>query len=499
MNTVTALRPSDAASEPDTYRSPPHNIEAEMALLGAILTNNEACDRVTQFLQPEHFFEPLHARVFDAASNLIRMGKLASPVTLKTFFENDATMKEIGGTAYLARLAASATTIINAEEYGRTIHELAQRRKLISVGTEIVNEAYDANVENTAREMIERAESTLYSLAEVDKYGKGFMPFGRALTDAIDMASAAYQRDGQLSGISTGLRDLDEKLGGLQASDLIVLAGRPSMGKTALGTNLAYYVAKNYRAEYQPDGSNKVMDGGVVAFFSLEMSAEQLATRIIAEQSGIGSEKIRRGKITEDEFNRLVEVSAELQKLPLYIDASGGLTIAQLAARARRLKRQRGLGLIVVDYLQLLAGSSKKASEGRVQEVTEITVGLKALAKELAVPVIALSQLSRQVENRDDKRPQLSDLRESGSIEQDADVVMFIYREEYYLLRKEPRPGTAEHITWQDEMAKVMGISEVIIGKQRHGPTGIVELQFNAALTKFQNLVREGHVPERFE
>ena len=499
MNTVTPLRPAEPVSAVEAYRSPPHNIEAEMALLGAVLTNNEACDRVTQFLQPEHFFEPLHSRIFEAASSLIRMGKLASPVTLRSFFENDATMKEVGGPAYLARLAASATTIINAEEYGRTIHELAQRRKLITVGTEIVNEAYDATVEDSSRAMIERAESTLYGLAEVDKYGKGFMPFGRALTDAIDMASAAYQRDGHLSGISTGLRDLDEKMGGLQASDLIILAGRPSMGKTALGTNLAYHVAKSYRAEYQPDGSNKVMDGGVVAFFSLEMSAEQLATRIIAEQSGISSEKIRRGKITEDEFARLVEVSQELQKLPLYIDATGGLTIAQVAARARRLKRQRGLGLMVVDYLQLLAGSSKKANEGRVQEVTEITVGLKALAKELAVPIIALSQLSRQVENRDDKRPQLADLRESGSIEQDADVVLFIYREESYLMRKEPRPGTPEHITWQDEMAKVEGVAEVIIGKQRHGPTGIVELQFNPLLTKFQNLVREGYVPERFE
>ena len=468
-----------------------------MALLGAVLTNNEACDRVTQFLQPEHFFEPLHSRIFEAASSLIRMGKLASPVTLRSFFENDATMKEVGGPAYLARLAASATTIINAEEYGRTIHELAQRRKLITVGTEIVNEAYDATVEDSSRAMIERAESTLYGLAEVDKYGKGFMPFGRALTDAIDMASAAYQRDGHLSGISTGLRDLDEKMGGLQASDLIILAGRPSMGKTALGTNLAYHVAKSYRAEYQPDGSNKVMDGGVVAFFSLEMSAEQLATRIIAEQSGISSEKIRRGKITEDEFARLVEVSQELQKLPLYIDATGGLTIAQVAARARRLKRQRGLGLMVVDYLQLLAGSAKKANEGRVQEVTEITVGLKALAKELAVPIIALSQLSRQVENREDKRPQLSDLRESGSIEQDADVVMFVYREEYYVERTKPTEGTPEFADWMQKMSMVSGKAECIIGKQRHGPVGTVELSFEGQFTRFGNLAKDYMVPER--
>jgi replicative DNA helicase len=492
----TVDSPVDAIDE---ARTPPHNIEAEMALLGAILSNNESCDKVTSFLLPDHFFEPVHARIFDAASGLIRMGKQANPVTLKTYFENDTTLKEIGGPIYLARLASNATTILNAEEYGRVIHELAQRRKLISVGTDIVNDAFDATVENNARQMIERAETTLYSLAEVDKYGKGFMNFGVALTDAVSMAAAAYERDGGLSGLATGLRDLDEKMGGLQASDLIILAGRPAMGKSALATNIAYHVAKSYRAEYQADGSNKVLDGAVVALFSLEMSAEQLATRIIAEQSTIPSERIRRGKIDEDEFNRLVEVSRELQSLPLYIDDTGGLTIAQVAARARRLKRQRGLGLIVLDYLQLLAGSSRKAAEGRVQEVTEITVGLKALAKELNVPIIALSQLSRQVENRDDKRPQLADLRESGSIEQDADVVMFVYREEYYLQRKEPRPGSPEHQTWQDEMNQVMGLAEVIIGKQRHGPTGTVQLQFEAQLTKFQNLMREDHMPQRFE
>jgi replicative DNA helicase len=500
MANSAQLRPVDPTQTAiDDARTPPHNLEAEMALLGAILINNESCDKVTSFLLPDHFFEPVHARIYDAASSLIRMGKIATPVTLKSYFDNDQTLKDIGGPIYLARLAGNATTIVNAEEYGRVVYELAQRRKLISVGTDIVNDAFDANVENSARAMIERAESTLYAMAEVDKYGKGFLNFGHALTDAVSMAAAAYQRDGGLSGLSSGLRDLDEKLGGLQSSDLIILAGRPSMGKTALGTNLAYHVAKSYRAEYQADGSTKVMDGGVVAFFSLEMSAEQLATRIIAEQSGISSERIRRGKITEDEFNRLVEISRDLQSLPLYIDATGGLTIAQLASRARRLKRQRGLGLILVDYLQLLAGSARKASEGRVQEVTEITVGLKALAKELNVPVIALSQLSRQVENREDKRPQLSDLRESGSIEQDADVVMFIFREEYYLQRMEPRPGTPEHVEWQDKMNKVLGVAEVIIGKQRHGPTGIVELQFESHLTKFQNLVRDDHVPQRFE
>jgi replicative DNA helicase len=499
MNAQNAARVIEPEPESDSYRSPPHNIEAEQALLGAILVNNEACDRVSSFLDPSHFFEAVHARIYEAAATLIRAGKLASPVTLKTYFERDETLKEIGGSQYLARLAAAATTIINAEEYGRAIYELAQRRKLIDIGTEIINTSYDTPVDMNARDLIETAEQSLYEIAETGKYGQGFQVFGKALTEAVDMAANAYQRDGGLSGISAGLRDLDEKMGGLQASDLIILAARPAMGKTSLATNIAYHVAKNYKADHQPDGSVRILDGGVVGFFSLEMSQEQLATRIIAEQSGISSERIRRGKITEDEFHRIVEVSRELQALPLYIDATGGLTIAQVAARARRLKRQRGLGLLIVDYLQLLAGSVKRASEGRVQEVTEITVGLKALAKELKVPIIALSQLSRQVENRDDKRPQLADLRESGSIEQDADVVLFIYREEYYLARTQPRPNTPEHLEWQEKNDRVTGIAEIIIGKQRHGPTGTVELQFDAQLTKFQDLVKPDHLPEQFQ
>ena len=499
MNAQNAARVIEPEPDSDSYRSPPHNIEAEQALLGAILVNNEACDRVSSFLDPSHFFEAVHARIYEAAATLIRAGKLASPVTLKTYFERDETLKEIGGAQYLARLAAAATTIINAEEYGRAIYELAQRRKLIDIGTDIVNTSYDTPVDMNARDLIETAEQSLYEIAETGKYGQGFQGFGKALTEAVDMAANAYQRDGGLSGISAGLRDLDEKMGGLQASDLIILAARPAMGKTSLATNIAYHVAKNYKADHQADGSVRILDGGVVGFFSLEMSQEQLATRIIAEQSGISSERIRRGKITEEEFHRIVEVSRELQALPLYIDATGGLTIAQVAARARRLKRQRGLGLLIVDYLQLLAGSAKRASEGRVQEVTEITVGLKALAKELKVPIIALSQLSRQVENRDDKRPQLADLRESGSIEQDADVVLFIYREEYYLARSQPRPNTPEHLEWQEKNDSVTGIAEIIIGKQRHGPTGTVELQFDAQLTKFQDLVKPDHLPEQFQ
>ena len=313
MNPSPSLRAVETAPDDESYRSPPHNLEAEQALLGAILVNNEASDKVSAFLTPEHFFEPLHARIFEAATTLIKIGKLASPVTLKTHFENDATLKEIGGTAYLARLAASATTIINAEEYGRTIYELAQRRKLIGIGTDLVNEAFEPDIEDTSRELIERAEQTLYSMAETGKYGQGFQPFARALTDAVDMAASAYQRDGGLSGISTGLKDLDEKMGGLQASDLIILAGRPAMGKTSLATNIAYNIAKAYKAEHNADGSVKVTDGGVVAFFSLEMSAEQLATRIISEPAMIPSERIRRGKITEDAFAKIVEVTREMQ------------------------------------------------------------------------------------------------------------------------------------------------------------------------------------------
>jgi replicative DNA helicase len=324
------------------------------------------------------------------------------------------------------------------------------------------------------------------------------MGFGTALTHAIEMANNAYQREGHLSGLATGLNDLDGKMGGLQPSDLIILAGRPSMGKTALATNIAYNIAKSYRSERQPDGTEKAIDGAIVGFFSLEMSAEQLATRILSEQAELASEKIRRGMINEDEFRKLVGVSQEMSRIPLYIDQTGGLTIAQLASRARKLKRQKGLGLLVVDYLQLLSGSSRR-SDNRVQEITEITTGLKALAKELAVPVIALSQLSRQVEQRDDKRPQLSDLRESGSIEQDADVVMFVFREEYYVERQKPREGTAEFSDWQTQMMAVSGKAEVIIGKQRHGPVGTVQLSFESQFTRFGNLAREYQLPERYE
>jgi replicative DNA helicase len=490
----TARKP--AADAAPVYRTAPHNIEAEQSLLGAILVNNEALYRVSDFLEPGHFFEPIHQQIYDVGRSLIRTGKLASPITLKTFLPADIDIAGLSVPQYLARLAAEATTIINAADFGRQIYDLAIRRELIGIGEDMVNVAFDAPVDFAPRDQIEDAERRLYDLAETGKYGGGFQRFETALTTAVDMAARAYMRDGKLSGLATGLKDLDGKMGGLQASDLIIVAGRPGMGKTALATNIAYNIARRYEGELQADGHMRTVNGGIVGFFSLEMSAEQLATRIIAEQSGIPSSTIRRGGITENDFEKIKDVAVELQNLKFYIDETGGLTVAQLAARARGLKRQKGLDVLVIDYIQLLTGSARRSQENRVQEVTEITTNLKALAKELNVPIMALSQLSRQVENRDDKRPQLSDLRESGSIEQDADVVLFVFREEYYLSNKEPRPGTDEHIKWQTEMAAVHGKAELIIGKQRHGPTGTVSVQFDAAVTRFDNLAREGEGPE---
>ncbi|TDR93710.1 replicative DNA helicase [Enterovirga rhinocerotis] len=478
------------------FREAPNNVDAEQALLGAILVNNDAFYRVSDFLLPPHFHEELHRRVYEVTSSLIKAGKVANPITLKTFL-GDADLGGITLPQYLARLAAEATTIINAEDYGRTIYDLAIRRNLISIGEEVVNVAYDAPVESSPRDQIEAAEKRLYELAETGRTDGGFQTFSNAMAAAIDMAAAAYKRAGKLSGISTGLADLDRQLGGLQSSDLIILAGRPGMGKTALATNIAFNIAKVYEGEKQPDGSLKTINGGIVGLFSLEMSAEQLATRIIAEQSGVPSYKIRRGDMREDDFYKITDAAREMQTIPFYIDQTGGISIAQLVARARRLKRQRGLDLLVVDYIQLLSGSSKKG-ESRVQEVTEITTGLKALAKELAVPIVALSQLSRQVESRDDKRPQLSDLRESGSIEQDADVVLFVFREEYYLKGREPAIGTPEYQDWQSKMERVHGKAEVIIGKSRHGPTGAVQLAFQADVTRFTNLADEDKLPEPY-
>ena len=467
----------------------PYNLEAEQALLGAVLFDNEVFYRVASFLKPEHFYDPVHQLIFDAQVRLVNSSRLASPTMVDAFLSTSEGFREIGGRRYLEQLAANVPSTAGAGDYAKLIFDLAVARGLMEIGAGMIDRARVADLDDDPARQLQDAEQALYKLAETGKYGGGFKTFRAAISEAIDVATAAIKRDGGLAGIATGLKDLDMMMGGLHPSDLIIIAGRPSMGKTSLATNIAVNAARAFKAERQPDGSSKPVDGAIVGFFSLEMAAEQLATRILSEFSEVSSEKIRRGQVEPEEFDAIYHASRELESLPLYIDETGGISIAQLAARARRLKRQHGLGLLVVDYLQLVTGSGRR-NENRVQEITEISQGLKALAKELAVPVIALSQLSRQVESRDDKRPQLADLRESGSIEQDADVVLFVYREEYYLKRTEPREGTPEHLEWQERCNAVHGVAEVIIGKQRHGPIGKVELQFQENLTKFSNLDR---------
>jgi replicative DNA helicase len=488
MNDIAKFNPTGHAAEPAAADPMPHSIEAEQQLLGAILTNNDVFDRVSSIARKEHFYDPVHARIYEIAASRIAKNALASPVTLKAFMEDDDGLKELGGPAYLVRLAGAAVSAFAARDYAQIIYDLAIRRELIRLGRDISARAAQVDVTSEPAEQIVEAEQSLYRLAEQGRSETGFQSFLRAVTDAVQNANAAYQRDGGLAGISTGLVDLDKKLGGLHKSDLLILAGRPSMGKTSLATNIAFNIAKNYRKGRLPDGSEGAVNGGVVGFFSLEMSAEQLAARILSEASEVPSEQIRRGDMTEGEFRRFVEAAKALESCPLYIDDTPALPISQVAARARRLKRTHGLDVLMVDYLQLLRGSSK---ENRVQEVSEITQGLKAIAKELDIPVVALSQLSRQVENRDDKRPQLSDLRESGSIEQDADVVMFVFREEYYKEREKPGDHELDKMAqWQADMEKLHGRAEVIIGKQRHGPIGHVELSFEGRFTRFGNLAK---------
>lgn len=486
MSEIRALR--DTPQDTTEIEILPHNIEAEQQLLGAILTNNDIYDRIANLVKAEHFFEPVHQRIFEIATAKIQKNALASPVTLKGYLEDDAALKELGGPAYLARLAGAAISAFAARDYAQMIYDLAVRRELIRLGQDISSRAQTIEVENDPRDQIVEAEQRLYTLGEQGTVEKGFVSFLKATTEAVQSALAAYQRDGGLAGISTGLTDLDKKLGGLHPSDLLIVAGRPSMGKTSLATNIAFNIAKAHKRGKLADGSEGTVDGGVVGFFSLEMSSEQLAARILSEASEVPSEQIRRGDMTEVEFRRFVEAAKALEACPLYIDDTPALPISQVAARARRLKRTHGLDVLMVDYLQLLKGSSK---DNRVQEVSEITQGLKAIAKELNIPVVALSQLSRQVENRDDKRPQLSDLRESGSIEQDADVVMFVYRDEYYKEREKPGDHEIDKMAaWQEVMEQVHGKAEVIIGKQRHGPIGHVELSFEGRFTRFGNLVK---------
>lgn len=495
MNEIAPIRtetPAGGQAEGAAEQKRPHNIEAEQQLLGAILTNNDVYDRIASVLKPKHFYDPVHRRIYEVAETRIQRNALASPVTLKPLLEDDEGLNELGGPAYLVRLAANAISTYAARDFAQMIHDLAVRRDLIDLGGELSSRAAAAEEADTPDDLIVSTEQKLYQIAETGQSEQGFQSFLTAVTDAVQIANAAYQRDGGLAGISTGLIDMDRKLGGLHKSDLLILAGRPSMGKTSLATNIAFNIAKAFRKGKLPDGSAGAVEGGVVGFYSLEMSAEQLAARVLSEAAEVPSEQIRKGDMTETEFRRFVEAAKDLEACPLFIDDTPALPISQLAARARRLKREKGLDVLIVDYLQLVRPASAKDS--RVNEVSEITQGLKAIAKELDIPVIALSQLSRQVENRDDKRPQLSDLRESGSIEQDADVVMLVYREEYYVEREKPGEDQLDKMAeWKERMARLHGKAEVVIGKQRHGPIGTVELSFEGQFTRFGNLAQDRH------
>jgi len=499
---VSSVRDHSVAAfheEPPTpaalMREPPHNLEVEAALLGAILRNNRAYEQVSEQLTSEQFFAPAHRKIYAAIEKMLELGQVAKPETLRHYLEQDESIEAAGGPGYLIDLASNVVTIINARDYGAIIKDLHLKRELISLGEDVVNDAYDQVIEDDAELQIARAEQRLYDLATVGELDRGVMDLGAAAKRALMAAEEAFRRDSHVVGVTSGFHDLDKKLGGLHNSDLIILAGRPAMGKSALAMNIAFNAASAFR-KIEDSSGRETVEGGRVLFFSLEMSAEQLASRVVAERSEVPSDKVRRGEIDTEEFGQIALAAQELARVPLFIDDTPALSISQLRQRARRIKRQHGLELIVVDYLQLVQATPDRRSDSRVQEISEITRGLKTLAKELDVPVLALSQLSRAVEQREDKRPQLSDLRESGSIEQDADVVMFIFREEYYLEKGEPLRRVDEDISrfedrmerWHDRLKEVEKTAEVIISKQRHGPTGSISLYFNGALTKFADL-----------
>ena len=457
----------------------PSNLEAEQALIGSVLVNNDIIDEVSSFIKPTIFYDPAHVKIYEVIENLNNKGMIANPITLKNYFEKDNMLNEVGGTEYLVKLTRFSGSTKQAIDYAKIIHEMYLRRELVSISEKLSYDTLNANTqEQNAENIIESTEKSLFNLAERGSFSQSFIEFKKAIDKTIELATLAMQSDRGIVGVPTGLTDLDEKLGGLHKSDLIILAGRPSMGKTALATNIAYNAAQNILSRQEKSS---------VAFFSLEMSSEQLSTRILSEQARIKSDSIRQGNVTEEEINRYIETSRNIYNIPLFIDETPAITIATLSNRARRIKRLNGLSLIVVDYIQLMRSSSNK-NDGRVQEISEITQGLKAIAKELSVPVLALSQLSRAVEQRDDKQPQLADLRESGSIEQDADVVMFVYREAYYLERKQPKLGSIEHAEWQSKMNDVNGLADIILGKQRHGPTGTIKVEFEGIYTKFKDL-----------
>ena len=483
----------------------PANVEAEAALLGALMIDNRIVEDVQLRLKAHHFFEPLHGRIYDAVLRMTDKNMIANPVTLRPLFEADEAMKEVGGPAYLAQLTGSGAAVIGARDFAAQIYDLALLRALVGVGREMVEGALDTSEDVAPLAQIERAETELYRVAEEGGSEGKVKSFGEASKIAIKAAEVALNNGGGLSGITTGLDGVNAKIGGLHRSDLTILAGRPGMGKTSLATNMAFAAAQRYQRDIEDGIEPAKSAGAAVAFFSLEMSADQLATRILAEQSGISSENLRTGKISRQEFQQLARASGELSSLPLYIDDTPGLTIAALRTRSRRLKRQKNIGMIVVDYLQLLSGSGKGSSgDNRVQEISEISRGLKQLAKELHLPVLALSQLSRAVEQREDKKPMLSDLRESGSIEQDADIVLFVFREDYYVAAREPKRAMdgddakvfEAHEQWQRDMERVYGMAELIVAKQRHGSTGKVRMRFDARVTKFSDAADEGYLPE---
>jgi replicative DNA helicase len=470
-------------------------VEAEAALLGALMLDNRLVEDVGLKLKPHHFHEELHGRIYDSILKLTDKNMVANPVTLRPMFEADEAMKQVGGAGYLASLTGSGATLIAARDFAQQIYDLALLRSLIGVGRDMVESALDTSDDVAPLEQIEKAESELYKVAEQGGADGKAKSFAEATREALETAEKALNSGG-LSGITTGLESLNAKIGGLHHSDLVIVAGRPGMGKSALGTNIGFAAAQRYLRDMEDGIAPEKSGGAAVALFSLEMSADQLATRILAEQSGISSESLRMGKISKQEFRQLARAAAELESLPFYIDDTPGLTIAALRARARRLKRQKNIGMVIVDYLQLLQGTGRNSNDNRVNEISEISRGLKTLAKEINVPVIALSQLSRAVEQREDKRPQLSDLRESGSIEQDADIVLFIYREDYYLAAKQPAEDHPEFASWQEEMGRVYGLAEILVAKQRHGATGKVRVKFDSRITKFSDRVDEGFLPE---
>jgi replicative DNA helicase len=495
MASIVSITDSSAPA-PAGAPALPQNVEAEAALLGALMIDNRLVEDVQTRLKAHHFFEPLHGRIYDAILRLTDRNMIANPVTLRPLFEADEGIKEVGGSAYLAQLTGSGAAVIGARDFAAQIYDLALLRALIGVGRDLVESALDTSEEVAPIAQIERAETELYKVAEEGGAEGKAKSFGEATKLAVEMAERALNNGGHLSGITTGLEGLNAKIGGLHRSDLIIIAGRPGMGKSALATNIGFAAAQRFLREREEDIEPGKGAGAAVALFSLEMSADQLATRILAEQSGISSENLRMGKISQQEFRHLARAAGELQSLPLYIDDTPGLTIAALRARARRLKRQKHIGMVIVDYLQLLQGTGRNGNDNRVQEISEISRGLKQLAKELDLPVIGLSQLSRAVEQREDKRPQLSDLRESGSIEQDADIVMFIYREDYYLSSKQPADDHPDFAAWQEEMGRAYGLAEVIVAKQRHGATGKVRLKFDSRFTKFSDTTDDSYLPE---